>query len=174
MTTTPTLYRPESGKLLHLPGCTHLTDTDPTTLVLAQDGDRDRYAICKSCQPEIDGSAPREWFDSLDVALGALPMPLENRPRCKELAAGIAYDRIYIPSSHQYVAIGTVKGVLAYFSVGVVDLQPSGGPKSRELFPNYAGPTTGTRGKTHAEMDETVCPVHNEVLPATGVCDYCT
>src|SRR4051794_20667208 len=105
MTTTPTLYRVKGGPKLHLPGCIHLMDTDPATLIPEQDGDRDRYGICKSCQPELDGSAPREPFTNLDDALEALPMPLENRPRCKEIAAGIEYDVIYIPSSHQYVAI---------------------------------------------------------------------
>lgn len=167
----PTLFRTPSGTLLHLPACPHLLDTDPGVLVEVSVAEFETYTVCKTCEPELEGRGATR-FDSFEDALEALPVPLENRPRCREIASTLTYDRIWIPASRPYVAVGNGGGVVAYFAVGYVYVQAPGEEHWREEFPNFGGSTGGSRER-RADQQVTVCPVHQIALPASGVCDDC-
>lgn len=168
----PTLYRTQGGELLHLPACLHLIDTDPATLVEVPPGARADLNTCTSCATELEGNG-RRLFASLDEALEALPMPIDNRARCREIAAELTFDTVWIPNVQRYVAIGTGRKVVAYFATGIAYVQPPGEDGWREHFPNYSGPGAGGGAERRAERPIELCPVHQIALPASRVCDDC-
>ena len=168
----PTLYRTRGGALLHLPTCLHLIDTDPASLVEVPTEDQADLDTCSSCATELDGNG-RRLFASLDDALEALPMPLDNRARCREIAAELDFDSIWIPNVQRYVAIGTGRRVAAYFATGIAYVQPPGQDRWTEPFPNYGGPGAGGGAEHRADRPVEVCPVHRIALPASGICDDC-
>lgn len=168
----PTLYRTAHGGKLHRLECIHLADTDPATLVPEGPGDREALQICATCQAVL-GGAERHLYATFDEALEALPIPLDNRARCRELAATVDHTDVWIPNSRAYIALGNHRGVVAYFNVGYADMQPPGGAPWREEFPNFASSSASSANTYRARVVEKSCPVHHITLPGSGICDDC-
>lgn len=168
------LFRTKARGRLHIMGCTHLTTTDPTQYVEADARDRAELELCTECDREIRGVGRIE-YPSFDAACEALNLPVENRPRMREIAARLEYSRVWAPQGRSYVAVGHLDGraAVAYFNRGFVDVHRESGGYEREEMPNYAGPSGATRRGVAEERAHPVCPGCGMQLPATGICDDC-
>jgi hypothetical protein len=128
--------------------------------------DLDATEVCGSCADEARGIG-RTYFNDFEDALESYQVPLDNRPRYRQVAAQHDHDTIWIPRSRAYVAIarGNTRAA-AYFGKGYIWTYESG----REAMPNYAG-ASGGAGSGSGERPLLLCPVCHQALPGTGVCD---
>lgn len=126
-----------------------------------------RIEVCGWCRDEVEGVG-RIYFDSLEAAFEHYKAPLDNRPRYREVAATYPYDKVWIPRSGSYIAIGRGdERALAFFGKGYIETYERG----TEELANYGGTGGAGTARSSAERPELVCPVCQHVLPATGVCD---
>ncbi|ROS79129.1 hypothetical protein [Cellulomonas sp. PhB143] len=168
-----TLYRVSPSGRLHIPGCSHLQVTDRDKLVEASPEDRARLELCSECGDEIRGVG-RRTFASLDAALEALPLAVENRPRVREIVRDVEHSRVWIPNGGSYVALGYTDGrpAAAYVNRGFVDVRDESlsPPYERHELPNFAGRGIGGAAG-RAERPTATCPQCHMSLPASGVCE---
>lgn len=160
-------------KTLHVRDCPHLTAQRLAQLRLATAGEIAAYVECKSCL-SIRGGARRVYYTSFEAAMEDLPVPVENRPRMREIASTLSLARIWIPSSKQYIAVAPGAGDNAegYFNRSFVDLRAPEGGYTREEMPNAAATRSGSRSPSRHE-EPGHCPDCHLQLPATGACDDC-
>lgn len=159
-------------EMLHTTECPHLGTASLAALVPATTEQLEELPVCSSCRGILDG-ARRSTYTTLDQALEAFQMPLENRPRAREVAAGLAFSRVWIPASGSYIGVGGPPGTpaAAYFGKGYVALRlPEGGYETEWLPVNGAGGGRSSSG--HAERVN-LCSTCFTQLPATNVCDNC-
>ncbi|ANC32160.1 hypothetical protein [Isoptericola dokdonensis] len=169
-----TFYRTKARGRLHVMGCSHLPSADPSDFVLADAADLADLAVCTECDKEIRGIG-RIPYESLDAAFEDVKLPVENRPRMREIAAELDYTRIWAPQGRSYVAVGHLDGraAAAYFTHGHVDVRVDDATYRREEMPNFTR-TSGRGGRVAAtERPAAVCPTCAVQLPATGLCDDC-
>ncbi|MDR7384400.1 hypothetical protein [Promicromonospora iranensis] len=166
------LFRVPKGKMLHARECQHLTEKSLAVLEPATELDVAKFPICSSCRDALS-TGGRELFSSFDVALEALPVPVEHRPRMRKIVSGLHRVRIWIPASRSYIAVSPGAGVSAsaYFNKGFVDVHQEDGGYKREWMPGHA--SSGTSSKVSQAPEPLVCPIHSVQLPATGICDDC-
>ncbi|CPU64182.1 Uncharacterised protein [Mycobacteroides abscessus] len=134
---------------------------------------------------DVDGAAvqghpgaARATFGSFDEALEEFGMPVENRVRLREIAAGLSFTEVWIPPARSYVAVGTPgTPAAAYFGAGYVSIYR--GPNDYEVveLPNFrGGPRRGGQADAFRRLEERVfgtCPTCHTQLPANGRCDTC-
>lgn len=164
---------PDTAKL-HVADCPHLSAERLAQLRPATEAEVADLLPCLSCQSIRDG-ARRQYFSSFDDALEALPAPVENRARMRQIAARLEIGRIWIPSSRQYIAVAPVAGAdaAAYFNRSFVDVRRTEGGYEREELPSGAQTQSGARAKNLAERTVTSCPACHMQLPSNGICDNC-
>ncbi|MFS0703626.1 hypothetical protein AB6N23_03815 [Cellulomonas sp. 179-A 9B4 NHS] len=168
-----TLQVADGGTMLHTAECPHLGPDALASLRPATDEQLETLPTCASCRALLDGGR-RQTFTSLEPALESLPVPLENRRRVREIAAGLTFTAVWIPASRSYVAVAEAPGITAaaYINKGFVDVRRPGGGYDRELLPHHG--TRGRRGPgAHADAPPRTCPSCHMQLPASGVCDDC-
>ncbi|MDN4489247.1 hypothetical protein QQX13_00215 [Demequina sp. SYSU T00068] len=137
------------------------------------------------------GDGEREYFASLDRALEAQQLPLENRPLVREIASKIPYDRIYVPrQSRAYIALVEPDSgkIVAAIHSGYVSIHTSvaGALEDYTLYADTEAsawwwielPVNSIRdgGQTmtaREPRDHGTCPTCFVALPATGRCDTC-
>lgn len=170
---TLTLWAAPGLDMLHTVECPHLTAASLKALTPATDEQRESMQVCSSCRGLIDGDR-RQTFDSLDEALEAFAMPLDNRPRVRQIAAGLSYGRVWIPASGSYIGIAGAPGTaaVAYFGKGYADVHHPGG-YSRELLPAHDRDTSRGTNERKQPPEPPVCPTCYTQLPVTGRCDQC-
>ena len=93
-------------------------------------------------------------------------MPVETRSRVRELVAHVDADRIWIPYSRSYIALGK-DGTRALY-IGKTYVWIDG---ELTTLPGYA--PGGGGGTATAERATSVCPTCGLELPRTGICDNC-
>ena len=158
--------------MVHTVQCPHLEEAGLAALVPATTEQLERLPVCSSCRAILDG-ARRSTYATIDQALEALHMPLENRRRAREIAAELTFSRVWIPSSGSYIGVGGPPGTaaVAYFGKGYVELHvPQGGYETEWLPVNGAG--GGRCSSAHLEQVN-ICPTRFTQLPATNLCDTC-
>ncbi|GGC18221.1 hypothetical protein GCM10010972_34300 [Cellulomonas carbonis] len=130
-------------------------------------------AMCSSCRDILDG-ARRRTFATLDAALEALPVPVENRARMRQIAAGLTIAQVWIPPSGSYIAVAAEgQAASAYFNKGFVDVRREAGGYDRHEMPSYrSGSRSGVRDSS-AGVQVALCPSCFMQLPANGACDAC-
>lgn len=171
--TGSTLYRTATGTSLHLPSCKHLQDTPVENRIAVAPGDQLELQVCTWSADELAGTG-RRYFDTLDSAFEALPVPVDNRIRIREILAQLRFDLVWIPNGGQYIAVGLSGSVAtAYVNRGFVDVRLPDGGYDRELFANYGGGSAGSGGPASPDLPVQVCPQCHVALPATGKCDDC-
>src|SRR5690606_15062442 len=101
----------------------HLEAASLDALRPATPEELEQLPVCDSCRAVLDGGRRRR-FDSFEEALEAYQAPLENRPLMREIAAGLEFTEIWIPSSSPYIAVSPGPGerIVAYFNRGFVDI----------------------------------------------------
>ena len=167
------LFRTASGSTLHLWQCPHLSGTDADKRLPATERDRVRLPQCAWTKDEIAGVG-RAYYPTLDAAMEALPIPVENRPRVRELVAAIPFEHMWIPSIGRYVGLGPADGpAVAYVNIGFLEIHRADGGYDRELFPNFGGGSNGSAQARNPEPPTVLCPIHHIALPASGICDDC-
>lgn len=154
---------PGRGKL-HLRLCAHLQDTREVSVASAHEVAS--AEVCTSCAAELNGQG-RRYFDSLDNALEVFGMPLALRSSVHEMLAHVTPERIWIPNSGSYVALGRA-GVSAVY-VGKSYVYDG----ETIPLPGYSPSFGGSGGAGSGERPTTSCPTCGLELPLTGVCDEC-
>lgn len=164
------LFRVPQGKMLHARECQHLTEKSLALLEPATELDLAKYPICSSCRDALS-TGGRTHYTSFDAALEALPVPLEHRPRMREIAASLDTTRIWMPASRSYIAVSAGPGIeaAAYFNKTFVDLHQQGGGYEREWMPGRRA--TRSAGEVVPAKRPPVCPTCFVELPASGRCD---
>lgn len=159
--------------MLHTAECPHLGVEALAALVPASEAQLANLPVCSSCRDILDGGR-RQWFPSFDAALEALPVPLENRTRMREVAAGLTYERIWIPASRSYIAVAGEPGsaAVAYFNKGAIHVHRPDGGYDRETLSTYTA-GSGAEGARTGTSPLRLCPTCHTQLPMTGVCDVC-
>lgn len=167
------LYRTAGGTSLHLLSCPHLQVTSEEKRIAVAPADQAGIPPCKWTADELAGTG-RRYFTTLDEAFEALPVPLDNRARVREILATQKFDRFWLTNGGQYIGVGPTGGpAAAYVNRGFIGVrQPTGGYE-QEQFPNYGGGSRGSSGSRSAEVPTTPCPKCRMALPATGKCDEC-
>ena len=168
------LYKASTRGRLHVRGCSHLQDTEPSRLVRADATDRATLQVCSECDKEIRGIGRTE-YPSLDVAFEALRFPVGHRLRMREIAAGVDFTKVWAPQSRSYVGVGHLDGrpAAAYFNRGFVDVRLDEGGYERHPMPTYAGGGRADAGHRPGEREASTCPSCFMELPMNGVCDSC-
>lgn len=159
-------------EMLHTRECPHLGAAALAALVPATSAQLEGLPLCSSCRAILDGER-RSTYATFDQALEAFQMALENRPRAREIAAGLTYSRVWIPPSGSYIGVGGQAGTpaVAYFGKGYADVRmPEGGYGTEWLPINGAA---GPRGGSHRQERVEMCPTCFTQLPSTRVCDSC-
>src|SRR5690606_4364217 len=90
------LFRVPTGKMLHARECQHLTEKSLALLEPATELDLAKLPICSSCRDALS-TGGRAHYPSFDAALEALPVPVEHRPRMREIAATLDTAQVWIP-----------------------------------------------------------------------------
>lgn len=159
---------------MHIRGCSHLQTTDPSKLIAADDRDRAELELCSECDKEVRGIGRVEYL-SLDAAFEALKFPVENRPRMRDIASGVEFDRVWAPQSRSYVAAGfrDERPVAAYINRGFVDVHLEEGGYERHEMPTYARGAGGRLPVQALQLDPGVCRTCSIQLPANLVYDNC-
>ena len=157
------LIRTPGGGKLHIRGCSHLTSTSELLVVTAQDAET--RELCTACAAELNGQG-RTPFDNLDRAMEAFNMPVEVRAKVRELVARVDADRIWIPYSRSYVALGK-DGTRALY-IGKTYVWING---ELTTLPGYA--PGGGGGAATSERVRPICLTCGYELPGTGICDNC-
>ena len=156
------LYTP-GGSKLHIRGCSHLTTASEVLAATEQNaGTRE---LCTECAAELTGQG-RTPFEDLERAMESFAMPVEVRVTVRNLVAHVAVDRIWIPYSRSYIALGK-DGTRAVY-IGKTYVWIDG---ELTTLPGYA--PGGGGGTATSERDRPVCPACGYELPGTGICDYC-
>jgi hypothetical protein len=158
------LVRTPGGGKLHIRGCSHLTAT--SELLVASEQDAGTRELCTACAAELSGQG-RTPFDDLDRAMEAFSMPVEVRATVRELVAHVDTDRVWIPYSRSYIALGK-DGTRALY-IGKTYVWIDG---EQTTLPGYA--PGGGGGTATNELDSPACPTCRYQLPRTGICDNCT
>lgn len=156
------LIRTPGGSKLHIEGCSHLTATSDARP--ASDEDARLLELCVECAAELNGQG-RTPFDSLDAAMEEYGVPVDARAKVRELVAPVGADRIWIPYSRSYIAMG--KGTTRALYIGKTYVWIDG---ERTTWPEYS---PGGGGSSSRERDDVICPTCGLALPLTGVCDDC-
>lgn len=157
------LIRTVGGGKLHIRGCSHFSTT--SELRVATEQDAASLELCTACAAELNGQG-RTAFDSVDSAMEAFNMPVEARTRVRELVAHVVADRVWIPYSRSYIALGK-DGTRALY-IGKTYVWIDG---ELTTLPGYA--PGGGGGTATAERAIPVCPTCGLELPRTGICDDC-
>lgn len=158
-----TLFHTKGGSKLHVRACMHFdVDSDVIETTPENAGTR---VLCASCAEELHGRG-RTTYDDLDRALEALPVPVEARTRVRELVADLPRQRIWIPYSRSYVAIGNDDRRTVYVGKTYLMLGDEFVP-----LPGYSAGEGTTSSST--ERARPFCPVCGYELLATGACGYC-
>lgn len=119
--------------------------------------------------------ADQQWYDTLDDALDALRVPIENRAPLHVWASRTAATRFYTPPSMGYVGGKTADDgpAVVYFRKGSVEV-----PDGRGGWVKHPLPTTFTSGGGGArhtrEARSMTCPSCHLALPVAGQCENCT
>jgi len=111
------------ASMLHTRECPHLGASALASLVPATSHQLKTLPMGSSCRDLLDGGR-RQNYPSLEAAMEALPLPLENRHRVRQFAAKLSYAQIWVPASRSYIAVSAGPGspCLAYFNKGFVDV----------------------------------------------------
>lgn len=97
----PVLLATATGSRKHLAQCPHLVGAT-TIRSFAPD---EHLELCDWCSKELSGHG-RTYFDDLDRAMAAFKAPLENRRLIKDALRDVEHDRIWMPYSSSYIALG--------------------------------------------------------------------
>jgi hypothetical protein len=108
-------------------------------------------------------------FASLDTALEVFQFPVESRGRIRELAAAHEHDKVWIPNSRSYTALGHHGPVVLW--VGKTYAQPANGDVIP--LPGYAPGTGAGTGGAAGEPEAQICPGCFTQKPSSGLCDTC-
>ncbi|MGV8978776.1 MAG: hypothetical protein ACOH17_12080 [Cellulomonas sp.] len=81
--------------MLHTVECPHLEVAALAALVPATTDQLERLPVCSSCRAILDG-ARRSTYSTIDQAIEALHMPMENRIRAREIAAELTFSRVWM------------------------------------------------------------------------------
>ncbi len=167
------LYRTAAGKSLHLPSCAHLQDTPIENRIPVPLNDHPELPVCTWTADELAGNG-RRYFETLDSAFEALPVPIENRIRVREILTALSFDRVWIPNGGQYVAVGlSGSAAAAYINRGFIEVRLPEGRYEQERFANYGGGSGSSSGLPTVALAAKPCPTCNLEMPATGRCDDC-
>lgn len=115
----------------------------------------------------------REYFEGVETAMEALPVPLEDRAVVRELIRAVPHDQVWINPARGYIAVSHGgEPVGAYINRGFVDVRDGADYRRTEL----SGYARGGRAAQARAPERAVvtCPVHHVALPASGVCDECS
>jgi hypothetical protein len=155
---------------LHRADCPHLVAERLAQLRPATDEELMTFEPCTSC---LNGK--RTGFDSFETALEALPMPLENRPRAREVFRALTVTKIWVPASRQYIAVAPSAGhsAVAYFNRSFVDVHEKDGGYAREYLLSASQASTGATARRADERQNDTCKSCGMQLPNTGRCDNC-
>ena len=80
--------------MLHIRQCQHLGSEALAKLEPATSEQIEALPTCSSCRNILDHGG-RSTYPTLDVAMEALPVPVANRPRVREIARGLEYRYIW-------------------------------------------------------------------------------
>ena len=117
-------------------------------------------------------SQDSQYFDGVEAAMEALPVPLEDRTAVREMVQAIEHSQVWINAARGYIALSNDgEKVSAYVNRTFVDVLDGGDYRRTELS-RYRLRNGGPRGGVREGSVQT-CPVHQVQLPATGVCDEC-
>ncbi|MBD5785058.1 hypothetical protein IF650_02585 [Cellulosimicrobium terreum] len=168
------LLRTTGRGKLHISGCSHLQDTDPSQLIEADGRDRAELELCSECDKEIHGVGRTEYA-SLDAAFEALQFPVENRPLMREIAGSVDFSKVWAPQSRSYIGVGHLdrRPAAAYLNRGFVDVRLDEGGYERHELPAFARAAGGTLRAGPAESPPVTCSACFIQLPASGICDDC-
>jgi hypothetical protein len=103
-------------------------------------------------------------------------MPLENRPRAREVFRTLMVTKIWVPASRQYIAVAPSAGdsTVACFNRSFVDVhEEDGGGHTREYLLSVSQASTGATGRRADERQNDTCKACGVQLPNTGRCDSC-
>ncbi|WP_454858459.1 hypothetical protein [Promicromonospora soli] len=155
---------------LHKADCPHLVAERLAQVRPATGDELATFEVCTSC---LIGK--RTPFDSFESALEALPMPLENRSKAREVFRALTVTRTWVPASRQYIAVAPSAGdtAVAYFNRSFVDVRLDGGGYDRTYL--LSGSRTSKTATTHGadQRQNDACETCGTQLPNTGLCDYC-
>lgn len=165
---------------LHWGTCPNLDEQARQSLTIATAEQRNKLPPCRHCWGAI-GDVNRDPYTSLDEAMEALPLAVENRARAREIIAReaaqreIPYPFLWIPPSRQYIGMSSgPRGVaVAYVNRGFVEIHRGAGRYQREVLPTHGASSGGARSGRSAAPEQAVCPKCFTQLPATGRCDTC-
>lgn len=166
---------PQSQQVRHTRECPHLTAAVLAELVTATAEQIEKVPACAQCQDVVNGSR-RRTFESFEAAMEAFQAPLENRPKMREIAAGLTFKEIWIPASEPYIAVAPQRGeaVVAYFNRGYVALhKQEGGYDYVELPVNRLREGGRSASARLDDVQREVCQRCFMELPASGVCGTC-
>lgn len=170
----------EDEPRLHWGTCASLDGQARQSLTIATAEQRNELPPCRYCWGAI-GDVNRDPYTSLDAAMEALPLAIENRARAREIIANeaaqreIPYPFLWIPPSRQYIGMSSGPGgvAVAYVNRGFVEIHRGAGTYHREVLPTHGASSGGARSGRSGASEQAVCPKCFTQLPATGRCDTC-
>lgn len=125
----------------------------------------------------IDAESSRTYFDSLEAALDAFRLPVENLTRVHEFAMGRDFEKFYITPSSTYIAMieRGAERPSAWVHVGYISYGTGDGTLETIPLPyNRIRDGGGSRRRDRADVEPVACPNGcGFVLPASGICAYC-
>jgi hypothetical protein len=155
---TTTLYRTATGTRLHIRECPHLLGKE---VFEATEGE-----ICDSCERELRGEG-RTYFDRLADALALVEAPQGNWPLIEQHLAAVDRDRIWVPFSRSYVALGRDGRAVAW--AGRTYVVPAAGEYIE--LPGFRSGSGG--GAASEEIWGATCEKHHLQRARNGSCWMC-
>ncbi len=110
------LLRTETGGRLHIAPCPHLLGHK---LREATTAERATMLLCHWCEKEVSGHG-RTYADTLDHAMRIFGNHVDTTSLIRQHLRGVAWDRIWIPNSRSYIALGLGGRGIAWVGKGYV------------------------------------------------------
>lgn len=161
--TATELYRTATGRRLHIPGCPHVG----SPLRPAAPVEIDELAVCEWCEAELAGVG-RTYYANIDDAMRALGCWEGTQSLIRQALADIDHDRIWLPHSESYIALGLDGQGVAWVGKGYVFV------KATAVYTELPGHRAGRGGGAPREVRYgDLCVRHNVVRSVAGTCDQC-
>jgi hypothetical protein len=163
---TEPLYVTRADGKVHIAACPHLFAH--SQLVPATAEQIEENGLCTHCEKEVRGEG-RTYADDLDEAFRLFGHRTDEARRLIiDALGGVEHDRIWIPASQSYIALGRDGQGVAWIGKGYVQVK---GRPVVEL-PWFQEHRAGGRTSRDEARGE-VCGVHFVERSVAGTCEMC-
>jgi hypothetical protein len=163
---TEPLYVTHAGGKVHIAACPHLFQD--SKLAPATPEQVEENGLCTHCEKEIRGEG-RKYFDDLEDAFRHFGHRTDQARRLiREALDGVQHDKVWIPASESYIALGDDGTGTAWIGKGYV--QVKGRPVVELPWFQERGDGGGT---SRDEARGQLCEVHFVERSVVGTCEMC-